>query len=389
MTGTTVVARAARTVGVVAAAIGIAIGVYAATGYDIGEVVDGIVQGSVASPEAITQSVRWAVPLLLIALGVAVSFRAGYFNVGAQGQMYLGSIGALSTGVSLEDAPSWIAVPLVLLAGVVCGALWSLLSGLLRFVFAADEVVTGLMLNFIAILFLQWVASGPLKSDAGSGQAAVSIPVPAELRISGISGVSPSILIICALVTALAFVFGRYTRTGLEVRIVGRNPVMARWQGVDDKRLGSLVFALSGATAGLAGAVEILGPAGMIRAAYSPQVGFMGIIVALVGGLGVLGILAAAAFFGAMRAATLFLPIVSDVPQSGIELISGLVALLVTVSAIPISIAKIPAWLARRRRWMRDTALLSASSADPISSRAEGPPLNHARDPAMTKTGGE
>ncbi|KRB36635.1 ABC transporter permease [Microbacterium sp. Root180] len=385
MSRTTGLARVARTVGVVVAGIGVALAVYALTGYDVGEVVSGILQGSVATPEALTQSVRWAVPLLLIALGVSVSFRAGYFNVGAQGQMYLGSIGALWAAVSLEGMPAWLAVPIVLLAGIVCGAIWSLISGVLRFVFAADEVVTSLMLNFIAILLLQWVAAGPLKSGAGSGQAAVSVPVPTDLRISGISGVSPTILVICAVVTASAFVFGRFTRTGLEIRIAGRNPVMAKWQGVDDKKLGSLVFALSGATAGLAGAVEVLGPAGMIRAAYSPQVGFMGIIVALVGGLGVFGVLAAAAFFGALRAATLFLPVVSDVPQSGVELISGLVALLITISAVPLSIAAIPAWLARRRRRMQESALIA-----PVP-RSDGDPPRNAQDtgPMLAKTGGK
>jgi ABC-type uncharacterized transport system permease subunit len=320
---------------VVAIAVATAIGVYAATGYDAGEVLGGIIDGSVGSPVAVVQSLRWSVPLLLIAVGVAVAFRAGYFNVGAQGQMYLGSIGALVVGVALDGAPRVLVVPLALMAGVLLGAVWSLIPGLLRLHFGADEVVTSLMLNFVAILLLQWVASGPLKSDAGSGQAAVSVPIAPEYRISTSTGVSPTILIVCGLVVVMVYLFSQHTRTGLEVRIVGRNAVMARWQGVNANGLGALVFAISGATAGLAGAIEVLGPAGMVRASYSPQVGFMAVVVALVGGLGVLGVLLAALFFGALRAATLYLPVVSDIPQSGIELISGLVALLITISATP------------------------------------------------------
>lgn len=320
---------------VVALALGMALALYAVAGYDTEQVVRGVYQGSLGSQHSVSQSVRWAVPLLLIALGVGVAFRAGYFNVGAQGQLYIGSLAALATTVGLEGLPSLIVVPAALLSGIVSGALWSLIPGVLRIRFGADEVVTSLMLNFIAALVLEWVASGPLKSGTGSGKAAVTRTMSEQYRISDSTGVSVPILFICAAAVLATWYFVQRTQVGLEIRVVGRNPTMAAWQGVRSSRVGALAFAFSGATAGLAGGVEALGPAGSLHNAYSPQVGFMAIVVALVGGLSAFGILVAAAFFGALRAATLFLPTVSDLPQSGIEIIVGLVALLITAATFP------------------------------------------------------
>lgn len=348
-----------RPVAVVTSALLMALVLYSLTGYDVGEVISGVVDGSVGSPEAIEQSIRWAVPLLLIGLGVGVAFRAGFFNVGAQGQMYVGSIASLAVGLWGDGRAPLLVVPLSFAAGIVAGALWSLIPGWLRLGFGADEVVTSLMLNFIAILLLEWAASGPLKSGAGTGQSAVTRPLHTDYRISSSTGVSPTILAICLVAAISVWYFSTRTRSGLEVRIVGRNPVMARWQGVSSTRVGAMTFAISGAFAGLAGSVEAFGPAGSLHAAYSPQVGFMAIVVALVGGLSAFGIAVAALFFGALRAATLFLPVVSDIPQSGIELINGLVALLITAATIP------PVWgLIRRRR-----SQLPERSLSPVPER--------------------
>jgi general nucleoside transport system permease protein len=303
--------------------------------------------------------------LLLIALGVAVAFRAGFFNVGAQGQMYVGAIASLSVGLWGDGRAPVLVIPLAILAGMVAGAAWSLISGWLRFAFGADEVVTSLMLNFIAILLLEWVASGPLKSGAGSGQAAVTRTLAPEYRISAATGVSATVVAICLFAVAVIWWFSQRTRVGLEVRVVGRNPIVARWQGVESTRIGALAFAVSGGMAGLAGAVEAFGPAGSLRAAFSPQVGFMAIVVALVGGLSALGILVAALFFGALRAATLYVPVVSDIPQSGIELINGLVALLITAAAVP------PVWaFLRRRRSVLEQAGAPGPEPQPVPSRS-------------------
>ena len=137
---------------------------------------------------------------------------------------------------------------------------------------------------------------------------------------------------------------------------MGRNPVMARWQGINSTGVGLLVFAFSGGCAGLAGAAETFGPAGSLRAGFSPQVGFMAVVVALVGGLGAFGVLLAALFFGALRAASLYLPVVTDLPQSGIDLLSGVIALLITATGIP---------LVRRRQRLRRPPSIDGASEVP------------------------
>ena len=332
--------QAGRPVAVVAVSLLLALGVFGLTGYPVGEVLGGVVQGSVGSAAAWTQTVRWAIPLLIIALGVGLTFQAGYFNVGAQGQMYMGAIGSVAVGLALRDGPALLVVPSALAAGIALGMLWSLIPGLLRTRLGADEVVTSLMMNFVAVLLLEWLCAGPLKNQDGSGQAATTDLLPAAFRISGGAGVSPALLALCAVLVVAAVILHTRTRLGLEIRIVGRNPVMAQWMGVRASRVGLVVFGLSGAAAGLAGAVEVFGPAGSMRAGFSPQVGFMAVIVALVGAFGPLRIVLAAIFFGGLRAATLYLPLVNDLPQAGLDMLNGTVALWITVSAVPALIAR-------------------------------------------------
>lgn len=333
---------AVRPVAVVALSLVLALGVFGLSGYPVGGIVGGAVEGSVGSAGALTQTVRWAIPLLIIALGVGITFRAGYFNVGAQGQMYAGAIGSMAVGLALRDSPAALVVPLALVTGIALGGLWSLVPGFLRTRLGADEVVTSLMMNFIAILLLEWICVGPLKNRDGSGQAATTDMLPVAFRLSDGSGVSPALIGICAVLVVAAFVLNSRTRTGLEIRLVGRNPVMAEWMGIRSSRVGLLVFGLGGAMAGLAGAVEVFGPLGSLRAGFSPQMGFMAVIVALVAAFGPVRTLLVALFFGALRAATLYLPVVNDLPLAGLDMLNGMVALWITVSAVP-------ALLARRR----------------------------------------
>ncbi|MEU4226052.1 ABC transporter permease [Nonomuraea sp. NPDC026600] len=332
--------EAARPVAVVAVSLLLALGIFGLSGYSVGEILNGAIDGSVGSAAAWTQTLRWAIPLLIIALGVGLTFQAGYFNVGAQGQMYVGAIGSLAVGLAWHDGPALVVVPSAFAAGIALGMLWSLIPGFLRTRLGADEVVTSLMMNFIAVLVLEWICTGPLKNRDGSGQAATTDMLSPTFRLSGGSGVSLALLVICAVLVVAAIMLHSRTRLGLEIRLVGRNPVMAQWMGIRASRVGLVVFGLSGAAAGLAGAVEVFGPAGSLRAGFSPQVGFMAVIVALVGAFGPVRMLLAALFFGGLRAATLYLPIVNDLPQAGLDMLNGMVAVWITVSALPAILAR-------------------------------------------------
>ena len=320
------------------------------SGYRVSEVFSGIIQGSMTAPGAASSSVRWAVPLLLIGLGVVIGFRAGFFNIGGQGQFYVGACAALAVSLGWRSGPALVVVASGTLAAVIAGLSWSLLPGYLRVRFGTDEVLTTLMMNFIGALVLQYLTAGPMRNPSGTGQTAASERIPEAFRLTDGSGVSARVLLLVGVVTVLVWLLLERTRLGLTMALMGRNPTMARWQGLDVRRVGLITFALSGSLAGLAGAVELYGPGGRLVTGFSPEVGFTAVVVALVGLLSVAGTVAASVFFGGLQSAILFLPIVTDLPPPALVLLHGTVAFLVTVR-----------FRALRRRRGR-------SVADPVSS---------------------
>jgi len=175
---------------------------------------------------------------IVAAAGVALSFRCGFFNIGAQGQFYLGAICAAFVVDRLAGAPAVVVVPLGFAAAMAGGALWAAWPGFLRLRWGTDEVITTLMGNFIASLLLVYVTSGPLKDPSGSGQQASSPMLPATYRISDSSGVSPTLLAIAAVVAVAMWLLVNRTAFGVLTSLAGRNPIMARYQGAPEWRLG-------------------------------------------------------------------------------------------------------------------------------------------------------
>lgn len=294
-----------------------------------------IAEGAFLSKSALLGSLRWAVPLFLSALGVLIAFRAGFFNVGAQGQFYLGAIFAATAVHFLDGAPAFVVVPATLIAGALGGALWALWPGLLRVRSGTDEVLTTLMANFIAGLLLIYVTSGPLKDPTGTGELSASKPVDAAYRISTSAGLSPLILGIAAVAAVLVWLLMNRTAFGVLSGLAGRNPVMTTWQGARLERLGLAAFVLSGLFAGLAGAIEFMGPSGRLVSGFMPAHGFTAILIALVGGLSVVGVVASALFFGGLASASLYLPIIAGLPSAAIDVINAAIALFITARAGP------------------------------------------------------
>ncbi|MCE2523289.1 MAG: ABC transporter permease [Rhodobacteraceae bacterium] len=302
---------------------------FSLAGYDVWEVTLGILEGAVTGPGSFRQSLRWSIPMVLIALGFMISFRTGEFNIGGQGQLMLGGLGAVAVAL-IVPGPQLLILPLAILTGICAGALWSAIAGLLKLRYGADEVITTLMLNFIAVLFIQWVTVGPLRDEAVRGQTASTKRVDPSLRLTGGDGISPSMLVLVALAILVAWLIAERTPFGLKSRLVGANPVAAMWQGVPVKRIRLWAYLLAGGFAGLAGALEVLGPNGRLVTDATPTIGFTAIVVAIVGMSNVPGIVLAALLFGGLQASILFLPIVSDLPSSGLRIVEGLIAAIVT-----------------------------------------------------------
>jgi general nucleoside transport system permease protein len=304
-------------------------------GYSAPLMFESIAEGAFLNPGAWQHSLRWALPLFITATGVAISFRCGYFNVGAQGQFYMGAIGATFVIDFLNGYPAALVVPLAFVMAIVCGALWAAWPGYLRVASGTDEVITTLMGNFIASLILIYVTGGILKDPSGTGQVMASRPVAEAYRISSEVGLSPAIVGVTAAVGVLTWVLVNRTAFGVLCGLAGRNPTMVVWQGARMSQFGLASFALSGALAGLAGVVEVLGPNGRLVSGFLPTHGFTAILIALVAGLSVTGAAVVSLFFGGLAAASLYLPVLAGLPAAAIDIINAAIALFITARTVP------------------------------------------------------
>jgi simple sugar transport system permease protein len=290
-------------------------------------------RGSLGSVNSLSESLFAATPLLLAGLSVALGFRAGLFNIGAQGQMLMGGLAATYVGVYVS-LPGIIHIPLTLLAGFAGGMIWGGLAGLLKARTGAHEVITTIMGNFIAVFFMQWVLTTGIQ-DPGRNN-----PVSAELvtsaRLPRLFGVDYRVTI--GLLLAIAFVFAVHwllyqSSIGFEFRAVGSNPKAGSYAGMNVAIVVTLAMALAGGLAGMAGANQVMGlEPYKATPALAGAVGFDAITVALLGRSNPVGVLWAALLFGALAAGGREMQGAAQVP---IDLVVVLQALIVIFVAAP------------------------------------------------------
>lgn len=280
-----------------------------------------LVNGSVGSFNAIVNTLTNAAPLTLAGLSVGLAFKAGLFNIGGQGQFLIGALGAVIAGVAFRESPPLIAIPAALVAGMAFGAFYGFIPGFLKAVSGAHEVVTTIMLNFIAVYTLAGLVSGALKVP--SSPQAVTLDV-GNAALPIILGRNGHIGIVYALLMAVVYgwVLFRTTR-GFEIRTAGANPDAARYAGISPRRIIVWTMTAAGLLTGLAGATEILGVSHLMTASYNTSVGFDAIAVALLGRTNPLGIVIAALIFGGMRAAAPGMQIEAGVPADLVGVIQA------------------------------------------------------------------
>ena len=238
-------------------------------------------------------------PLLLGGLSVGLAFKGGLFNIGAQGQFMMGALGSVIVGVQLRESPAIVAVPLALAGGMLFGAVWGFIPGFLKATSGAHEVVTTIMLNFIALAVLAAAVNGPLNVE---GATSPITPDVGNAALPIIIGQTGHIGIIYAPLMAVLYgwLLFRTTR-GFEIRVAGSSPDAARYAGMAPKRLIIWTMSAAGMLAGMAGATDLLGVTHQTTSTYSTSVGFDSIAVALLGRTSPLGIVLAALLFGALR----------------------------------------------------------------------------------------
>ena len=280
--------------------------------------------GAFGTTSEFAETLVSATALLFPALGIALAFRAGLFNIGAEGQLVLGGLAAGVAGVFVPGPPA-VSIAVTLLAGAIAGGAWGGIAGFLKARFGANEVIATLMLNVIAALFATYAVNGPLHfATANEGETPLLAQTAWLPTIVPDTRLTISIVIALLVALALRFVFDR-TVFGFELRAAGEAPEAARRAGVDLSRIALLAMTFSGAIAGLGGATLVTGVLHRFNTGLSPGYGFVAIAVALVGNLEPVWIVVAAFAFGILQNGALSMQAEANVPRDVVNVIEGLV----------------------------------------------------------------
>jgi len=315
-------------------------------------------QGAFGSQRAIGETLLRATPLTFAGLAVAYGFRAGLFNIGAEGQLFMGGLAAAFVGVQLAGYPMGVSLPLILIAGAIAGAAWAFVPALLKARIGAHEVITTMMFTYIARYIVSWLVTGPLRAP---GFVPQTVELPLTSRLPKLNEILPFLqptrahagfLIAVACAFVVWFIL-RYTTMGYEARAVGFNQMAAQGGGISvaSTTIKSLCF--SGALAGLAGCAEVMGVHYRLFDQFSSGLGFTGIAVALLAKNNPFGVIAAAILFGAMSAGAGTMQLEADVSQKVVYILQAVIIFLIAAETIV-------TWTVQRFRRRKEVSPLAA-----------------------------
>ena len=301
--------------------------------------------GAVGGSRELSETVAKAVPLLLVGVGITVAFRASVINIGGEGQLIAGALSGTALALAAPDLPAAILLPGVLLAGLVGGAIWGGVPGILKAYFGVNEILSTIMLNIVAVQFMNYLLRGPLI-DPAEIEAGTRIPQTERLAEAAdlpvlVTNTRLNLGAVIALIAALAiYVLLWRTPFGYRIRAVGLNPNASRYAGIRVRRSVASALAISGALCGLAGAILVFGSEShrMVTDGssfgFTGSAGFNGIVAALFGGLHPLGTIPASFLFGGLLVGANKMQRVVQVPSALIIALNGLVVVFVVSSAL-------------------------------------------------------
>ena len=331
--------------------------------------------GAFGSPNAIAETLVKATPLLLVALGICISFRGDVINIGGEGQMVIGALFATWVGLTLTGAPGWLVITLAMLAGFLGGAIWGGIPGFLKAYFNVNEILSTVMMNAIAVQLMNFLLRGPMI-DPSQAQLASKIPQTARLEdVFHLARLAPTRLhlgaLIAVILAVLVYILLWRTTLGYRIRAVGQSPFASRYAGIQVPRYVVLALLLSGAFAGLAGAIQVYGVNYRMitdgsASGFTGSAGFNGIVAALFGQLHPLLSIPASILFGALLVGANSMQRMVQVPSALITVLNGLVVVFVVSSEI---------W--RRRRQRRRMA--AAPEVETSSKRDQPQAQNEAK----------
>lgn len=330
-----------------------------ATGHSPSTVLSDLIQGSLGSGTALAYTMQAAAPLLIVATGTAICMRAGQFNIGQEGQVTLGAVGA-GFVVFKVQGPGELIIPLAFAGAALAGGIWAGVTAILKFGRRVNIVVSSLLAVFLAEQLMEWLIgdTGPLHDHSGGALGAAtalqSAPVPGRARLPSLdlAGVGvPSGFIVAVLVAAFIAWALRSSLPGYRLRILGESPAVARSIGIDEARLGSYTIVASGALAGMAGAVILLGQGFQMHPGLSSNVGWTGLLIALAARTRVGVCVVIAIIFGALTAGGGLLGS-DNVPSDLVNIISA--SVVVALLCPPV------VWVAIRRYRLHQAAKVAS-----------------------------
>ncbi|HQA29347.1 MAG TPA: ABC transporter permease [Brevefilum fermentans] len=301
-----------------------------------------LLQGAFGSKNAFAETLVRATPLLLIGVGICIAYRGNVINIGGEGQMIMGALVGAYIGVTLTNFPGWLNITLGLLGGVVAGAIWGGIPGVLKAYFNVNEILSTVMMNAIAVQFKNYYLTGSLMDPS---QADMASKIPQSARLEEIFRLprlwQPTRLhlgsLIAVILAILVYILLWHTTTGYRIRAVGQNPHAAKYAGVKVKRYIVLALLLSGALAGLAGATQVYGVNYRMitdgsATGFTGGAGFNGIVAALFGQLHPILTIPASVLFGALIVGANAMQRVTQIPSALITALNGLVVVFVVSS---------------------------------------------------------
>jgi len=295
--------------------------------------------GALGNVSGVTQALTKATPLLLVGVGICIAFRGGVINIGGEGQIIVGAITATALSLALRTWPGWLLLPLTLIIGALGGAVWGGIAGILKARLNVNEILSTVMLNQIALQLMNFLLRGPML-DPKQIEAGTNIPQSEALpEIVWLTRLVPRTLlhsgvILAVILATLVYLLLWRTTIGYRIRAVGLNAAAARYAGIPVAGYLTFSLVLSGAFAGLAGAVEVTGVHHRMLEGLSGGYGFSGIVAALFGKLHPLGTIPASFLFGALLVGADKMQRTVQVPNALIVVLNGLVVLFVVASEL-------------------------------------------------------
>lgn len=320
---------AATAVGAAAIAFAVGAVLILLSGHSVPGAYAAMLQGAFGSSQNLANTLVETVPLALVGVALALSFRIGLFNIGAEGQLLMGGLAAGVVGADLPSAPAYVVLPAMAVSAAAFGGLWAAIAAVLKVYLKSNEVLNTIMLNYVATYLVTYLLNGPLRdpSSALAQTRALSSAAGLPILWPGTTLHEGILLAVAVAVLAQIWLFRRVG--GFRLRAIGLNPEAAVNSGLPVKRMLLLTFTIGGALAGLAGFCQVAGVQGRMIVDLSPGYGYSGIVVALIGRNSPLGALFAAFLFGALSIGGQAMETSVGVPASVDTVIQYLVVLLI------------------------------------------------------------